>query len=642
MNYHDCDEQPNRVPVVGDEDVIMRSPSSAGFGPEARAEPRSSRQGITPATAEKREPLKHRAYLSAVGPLQKSRTLQAQDVASPSAPQLRRRASQGSLQPELSSISRFLPRGNFPLQLPSFESLGIATRATRGQSRTISASPQSHIFSSTSFPRRVSASAPSRPYNTTKSLSRNDYSSGLPLTPPEDDENVGWNPNSGIPLLEANVNRKPKPTAHMNEGRNRQDISSPEARDDSCSSSDKQSTRRPPDNDGLGSSRGDLRGQRGTGSWLEEGIEAARKLTDIIARIDEISDSEVVSSLLVSKTRGEAVKIVSQTLPYPRAADKSVKLPTQNTVFCSVVQKIQERLQPGQSPYINITHAVPEQFSLSNLPTSPPSTPGLLFPGDDYFSSTVFSSATPVPAYHDFRGPIQSAHSPVSIVPPHSVHVAVVERYLPPSSAQEYKDLFSPNRPSVLVDRLKELSPNGGSLLFIYPTKKGAMSFKTQYLGPILDPLLRQMVVVNELSADVGIFLGKLSSVAQMEDFEAMKANIDKLCQAISTPSSRFTLEKAGKGNAHLDRNLWTEWYIQQERARMKEVLNVYWRSGQRLPVNTSLAPANPLLAEKEVTSAMLLGEILEGIKKRPYGEDSEPKAGIELGFFVIRRTQLK
>ncbi|KAL2001407.1 hypothetical protein VTN02DRAFT_1813 [Thermoascus thermophilus] len=617
MNHHDCDEQPDPVPVVGDEDVIMRSPSSAGFGPEARAEPRSSRQGITPATTEKREPLKHRA-------VQKSRPLQAPDLASPSAPQLRRRASQGSLQPELSPITRFLPRGNIPLQLPSFESLGIATREPRGQSRTISASPQSHLSSSTAFPRRTSASAPSRPYHSTKSLSRNDYSSGLPLTPPEDDENVGWNPNSGIPLLEANDHRRPKPTAHMNEGRNRQDASSPEARDDSCSPPDKPSTRRPPENDGLGSSRGDRRGQRGTDSWLEDGIEAA------------------LSSLLVSKTRGEAVKIVSQTLPYPRAADKSVKLPTQNTVFCSVVQKIQERLQPGQSPYINITHAVPEQFSLSNLPTSPPSTPGLLFPGDDYFNSTVFSSATPVPAYHDFRGPIQSAHSPISIVPPHSVHVAVVERYLPPSSAQEYKDLFSPNRPSVLVDRLKELSPNGGSLLFIYPTKKGAMSFKTQYLGPILDPLLRQMVVVNELSADVGIYLGKLSSVAQMEDFETMKANLDKLCQAISTPSSRFTLEQAGKGNAHLDRNLWTEWYIQQERARMKEVLNVYWRSGQRLPVNKALAPANPLLAEKEVTSAMLLGEILEGIKKRPYGEDSEPKAGVELGVFVIRRTLLK
>lgn len=343
--------------------------------------------------------------------------------------------------------------------------------------------------------------------------------------------------------------------------------------------------------------------------------------------------------MLVSNTRGESVKIVSQTLPYPRAADKSVKLPTQNTVFCFVVQKIQERLRPGQSPYINITHAVPEQFSLSNLPTSPPSTPNLLSPGDDYFSSTVFSSATPVPAYHDFRGPIQPSRSPVPIVPPHSVHVAVVERYLPPSSAQEYKDLFSPNRPSVLVDRLKELSPNGGSLLFIYPTKKGAMSFKTQYLGPILDPLLRQLVVVNELSADVGIFLGKLSAVAQMEDFETMKANIIKLCQAISTPSSRFTLVEAGKGTAHLDRNLWTEWYIQQERARMKEVLNVYWRSGKRLPVNKSVGSTNRLLADKEVTSAMLLSEILEGIKKRPYGEDNEPKTGVELGIFVIRRS---
>jgi hypothetical protein len=42
-------------------------------------------------------------------------------------------------------------------------------------------------------------------------------------------------------------------------------------------------------------------------------------------------------------------------------------------------------------------------------------------------------------------------------------------------------------------------TPNGGSLLFVYPTKKGASTFKSQYLGPILDPLLR----LAEVSAHV-------------------------------------------------------------------------------------------------------------------------------------------
>lgn len=357
-------------------------------------------------------------------------------------------------------------------------------------------------------------------------------------------------------------------------------------------------------------------------SWLSEVITAL--LTSL------------VSSLSMSNGCGESVKIVSQTLPYPHAEEKSVALPVLN-IFSSVVQAVQNYLQHGQSPYIHITHAVPEQFSLSNLPSSPPSTPRFPSPGDDYFSSTVFSSAAVVSAYHDFRGPIQTQmpHSPMPVVPPHSVHISVLERYIPPPSSQEYKDLFLPHRPSFLVDRLFELSPNGGSLLFVYPTKKGACTFKSQYLGPILDPLLRQLVVVNELSADVGRYLGKLSSVSQMDDFDTMKSSIAQLCRSLSSPASQFSLVDSGKGSAHFDRSLWTEWYIHQERTRMKEVLSMYWQNGRRGSPK-SYGP-NQFLADKEVTSAMLLGDILEGIRKRPY--DSEPLDGVELGVFVIRRS---
>lgn len=335
---------------------------------------------------------------------------------------------------------------------------------------------------------------------------------------------------------------------------------------------------------------------------------------------------------------------MSQTLPYPRTSDQSISLPRNDSVFCSVVKAAHNHLQPGQSPYINVTHAVPEQFSLSNLPHSPPSTPRSPIAADDYFNATVFSSAAVVGAYHDFRGPLQRqlAHAPMPIVPPHSVHISVLERYLPPPSAQEYRDLFCPSRPSFLVDRLCELSPNGGSLLFIYPTKKGASTFKSQYLGPILDPLLRQLVVVNGLSADVGRYLGKLSTVSQMDDFTTMKANIVALCDTLSSPSSQLQVADAGRASAHLDRNLWVEWFIHQEKARMKEVLSLYWQNGRRPPVNKVLSSggSDGLMGDKEVTSAMLLSEILEGIRKRPYGEEHEPRDGVELGVFVIQRTQ--
>lgn len=358
-------------------------------------------------------------------------------------------------------------------------------------------------------------------------------------------------------------------------------------------------------------------------TWLENGIDAA------------------ISELPFLNGRGEAVKIVSQTLPYPRASDKSVTLPTHDSVFSAMVQAVQNHMQQGQSPYINITHAVPEQFSLSNLPTSPPSTP--LSAGEDYFNSTIFSNAAVVSTYHDFRGPvlgIQESHWPMPVVPPHTVQLSVLERYLPPSSSQEHKDLFSSSRPSYLVDRICELSPNGGSLLFIYPTKRGGSTFKSQYLGPILDPLLRQLVVVNELSADVSRSLGRLASVSQMDDFETMKSNLSQLCEDLSAQSANFSVVDARKGNAHLDRNLWTEWYIHQEKARMKEVLSLYWQNGRRLPINKTSTSSNMFLADKEVTSAMLLGDILDGIRRRPYGEENEHQDGIELGVFVIRRSQ--
>ncbi|PYH67047.1 uncharacterized protein BO88DRAFT_83172 [Aspergillus vadensis CBS 113365] len=124
-----------------------------------------------------------------------------------------------------------------------------------------------------------------------------------------------------------------------------------------------------------------------------------------------------------------------------------------------------DRLRCEHSPYINITHVVPEQFSLSNLPSSPPPIPRSLVSGKDYFNlPVVFSSAAVDPAYHNHRGPIQPKTMcfPMLVVPPHTVHISVPERCLPPSSPQEYQDMFSRHRSSFLVDRLCELSLNGG------------------------------------------------------------------------------------------------------------------------------------------------------------------------------------
>ncbi|KAJ5888586.1 hypothetical protein N7495_008627 [Penicillium taxi] len=539
----------------------------------------------------------------------------------PSPAKLRRRASQGSLRTRPSPVSRFLSKGSVPVHFPSWDQR--SSSPLRSESRIRSNESRLRLSTNISCGSRqvVTHSSNLSPWNSPLS-SQEDYPANLPPTPPEDDSHIVWGGKSDMLLFDAQPPQYPGSSVMMRSDPRMN--TSPTGPDILNGTSDGLS------HDSTSSSRGspgvqdEMDCQQDVGFWLDHGINVT------------------VSSLAISNPRGDAVKIVSQTLPYPRTSDQSMSGPKNNTIFTSVVQAVHNHLQPGQSPYINVTHAVPEQFSLSNLPHSPPSTPRSFTAADDYFNATVFSSAAVVGAYHDFRGPLQRniSHAPMPIVPPHSVHLSVLERYLPPPSAQEYRDVFCPTRPSFLVDRLCELAPNGGSLLFIYPTKRGASTFKSQYLGPILDPLLRQLVVVNGLSADVGRYLGKLSTVSQMDDFATMKANIVALCESLSSTSSRFEVADAGKASAKLDRNLWVEWFIHQEKARMKEVLSLYWQNGRRPPLKNASGPSGLMADNKDVTSAMLLSEIFEGIRKRPYGEDSEPHDGVELGVFVIRRTQ--
>ncbi|KAJ6167371.1 hypothetical protein N7497_000214 [Penicillium chrysogenum] len=535
-----------------------------------------------------------------------------QETSNPS--RIRRRASQGSLRTRPSPVSRFLSKSSVAVNFPSWDQLRLVRPTV--WSLALGRSTLAFVFQPLCLAGRGLWLLPHLGTLTINPNTPPHY----PPTPPEEEIHVAWNPKSEMMLFDTHSHTGSM--AMMDETPSVDNSSATGASDTLSSPSDGLSHR----SSSSGGSPGphdDMDCQQDIGSWLDHGI-------DLTA-----------SSLALCKTRGEAVKIVSQTLPYPRTSDQAVSGLKTDSVFSSIVQAVHNHLQPGQSPYINVTHAVPEQFSLSNLPHSPPSTPRSPTAAEEYFNATVFSSAAVVSAYHDYRGPLQRqmSHAPMPIVPPRSVHISVLERYLPPTSAQEYRDLFCRTRPSFLVDRMSELSPNGGSLLFVYPTKKGASTFKSQYLGPILDPLLRQLVVVNELSADVGRYLGKLSPVSQMDDFATMKANIAALCESLSDndSSSRFHVADAGRGETHLDRSLWAEWFIHQEKPRMKEVLSLYWQNGRRSK-NTG-SGFSGMMGNKEVTSSGLLSEICDGIRKRRYCEDNEPRDGIELGVFVIRRT---
>ncbi|QSS60220.1 hypothetical protein I7I51_05017 [Histoplasma capsulatum] len=544
----------------------------------------------------------------------------------------KRSSSCESLRTEPSPMIRLLSRQSPNLQLPSFESLGIATSPRTPNTLTSSLQNSARPPFMTCKPSTIAIHTPSPSFAFSESHSSPPYSRSLslPLTPPEETGSVKWNPESDSPIADIHSSANRHSPSQLDNFTN-VDSHSPKGSNGQVPDSTSQTVR----------SNGAIQPTMEQNSfanedpklWLKNGIELA------------------VSSLNISKTPGQAVQMVSQTLPCPPIDQTPISSPV--SAFSVIVEEIQCRLQADQSPYINIIHAVPPKFSLNNLPTSPPGTPNRMSPDDDYFNMTVFSSGAPVPAYayHSDSTSQDLPCVPTPIAPPYSVHISIVERYLPPPSPQEYRNLFSATGPSVLVDRLRELSPQGGNLVLIYPTQQGARTFKNQYLGPILDPLLRQMVVVNELSADISKALGSMPAISEMDDFETMQKNIMQLCKNLKrrdslmagpspTRSSRFTMVYGAKGEICMDRKSWIEWYIQQETPRARDILNGYWRAGYQFPTNLMLSPGSRKPANRDLSSPSLLQALFQGLRNRADADGSCLGKSLEVGVFVIRRSQ--
>lgn len=302
--------------------------------------------------------------------------------------------------------------------------------------------------------------------------------------------------------------------------------------------------------------------------------------------------------------------------------------------FQTLVNAIQAKIQLHTTPFISITHALPPKFPLNRIPTSPPGTPSVSG-GEDYFSTNVFSSAVPIINRHDALGQSASdatiSFSPSLAVPPASVDIALLERFIPPSSPEEYRDLFTHNGPSVLLDRLIELSKRDGTIIFIYPTKKGAETFKSLYLGPILEPLLRSMTNSHNLSADIAMDLGRMAAVERMSSFESMKSKLNALLEKLNGGPGQgakkgYTLIHSCRKVVQVERPIWAEWFIQQETGRFRDITTRYFSRARRLPT------------EPHVNYAVLTRELVEGIMERKYAEGTEPWDGIEVGVFIIRR----
>lgn len=303
------------------------------------------------------------------------------------------------------------------------------------------------------------------------------------------------------------------------------------------------------------------------------------------------------------------------------------------SVFESIITALQAKLEDAPGRYVEVTHAVPSNFNMARLPTSPIGTPtGFGTSEVDYFNMSVFSKAV-IAVDHHMASNASVPSSPHPVVAPSSVGVSLLERFIPPTNLQEYLDLFTRDSPSVLVDRLVELSPDNGSLIFIYPTAQGAATFASRYLGPLLDPLLRTMVGIHELTADMGAEVGKMAVVEHMDPFEKSVQKLNTLIRHMNRgnprngPPPKYSLEYSSKQTVQVKRKAWTEWWMHQETPRIRDVMNRYFQRALKLPQS------------KEITAGSLVREILIGVENRAYADYDAPREGIEVGVFVIRRT---
>lgn len=342
------------------------------------------------------------------------------------------------------------------------------------------------------------------------------------------------------------------------------------------------------------------------------------------------ADPFIVTSL--GDTAGQQqIQMVVQALP---SQGKSVHV---QPIFEKVVEAVENHYT--YPPYITITHAVSQVMSMDEVPASPPATPNTNYASDDYFQDqTIFTHAAVVPAYHSQPSvPASIGARPTNIITaPSSIHLSILERYIPPTTAEEVNDFFTLSRRSYLADRLLELSANNGTMLLVYPTKTGAATFATKYIGPIIEPFLRQFILVNGLYTHVAAKLGSMASVEEMKGFQEMERLVAAMCQRLNqrtTPPrnlpSRYEIVHAETAEVVLDSAIWRDWYVEQEQPRLRQNLVDYHKAGGRMPARSG---------QIEVTPGMLAREVVEGIRQ---SREAAGNVGMEVGVFVIRRTIL-
>lgn len=237
------------------------------------------------------------------------------------------------------------------------------------------------------------------------------------------------------------------------------------------------------------------------------------------------------------------------------------------TATYDLVTSIQERFaDETQRTYVQVFHAISPLFPLNRVAGTPPpafGAHGRSATGEipSYFSPSVFNSI--VMAHPPIPGPPSSIHQPNPILPPSSLHYTLFERYIPPATAEEDRNLFS-GASSILSDRICELSDHNGSLLFIYPTKAGAKTFLDNYLGPVLDPLLRKYMVLYRLRDSLLWKIRHMAAAEHLRPFEQLEDELKRFCHG------RAEVVYSEKKTVQLEDVAWREWWVEQEAERIR------------------------------------------------------------------------
>lgn len=283
--HHRTSDGQQEIALLDEPDIVtMRSMSSTTPGRQRRQPTRGSCATVDNSPGDSWETVATDQFcFPDISSFRKCQSFQNPNCKAAPAPRakLKRRASYESLRsdPLPSLTSQVVPKGARRLQLPPFDTLGIAGPATDHILSPIS--PASGLpRQSLSFDSKLAAVTSrlsTSPLAGSARSSKSHRPSTLPPTPPAEDEcTVGWDIHSGAMSIAEETTPQPEPSSDM-EDRKAQKTPPAETMKLPCSSPDRQSSSQqdagmkdiPVNGDSL------IPQDEGSGFWLERAIQAA-------------------------------------------------------------------------------------------------------------------------------------------------------------------------------------------------------------------------------------------------------------------------------------------------------------------------------------------------------------------------------